>query len=108
MSTTDLILGYLIGCLFLGISLLFFKNKALFLIAGFDKENYSPKQINVLAKSMGRFILNTGVLIVVFTFINNFVDDQNLINFVLIVIAIEFILSLIIITYKCFLIKKIA
>ncbi|WML29940.1 DUF3784 domain-containing protein [Neobacillus sp. OS1-32] len=107
MSLFDSLLGYSIGILFIGISILFFKKRALFLIAGFDKENFSDKQINILAKSMGRFVLNTGVLITVFTLVNNSVNNQKVIMLIFYIMAIEFLITLALITYKCFFIKRI-
>ncbi|EEM55646.1 DUF3784 domain-containing protein [Bacillus thuringiensis] len=98
---------YIIGTLFLVIAILFYKKKALFLIAGFDKNEFSEVQINRLTKTMGDFMLNIAILIIANRLSDQFVSNTVTKNFVDKVILVEFAISLIVLTYKLFSLKKV-
>ncbi|WP_182102995.1 DUF3784 domain-containing protein [Niallia taxi] len=95
------------GIIVLVMAVLFSKKKALFLIAGFDKDEWDVNQTNSLAKAMAGFMLNLSILIITLELIEQFVSNGNTIRFIEKVIAAEFFISLILITYKGFTLKKI-
>jgi Domain of unknown function (DUF3784) len=106
ISKSDFIVGLAVSIIFIIISILFFKNKALFLIAGYDKEALTEIQSRIIAKAMAYFMLNTGVVISFYMLINFYITNQEARKLVFTVIAIEFIISLVLITYRGFTLKR--
>ncbi|CAM4387267.1 hypothetical protein BAMA_10525 [Bacillus manliponensis] len=100
--------GYILAVVFLIISFLFFRKKALFLIAGFDPNEWNEVQTNSLARAMGSFMLNLAILIIAAESFAIFVTDPDTKSFAEKVIAVEFGISTILITYKCLTLKKVS
>jgi Domain of unknown function (DUF3784) len=106
ISILILIFGLTVSIVFLIICILFFKNKALVLIPGYKKDEFTERQSRLIAKASGRFMLTTGISIGSYPILKFTIDDTKTLNFVFTVLVINTIVTLIIYIYQLNVLKK--